>query len=139
MKVAVKYVIPMQELEFRHIRSPGPGGQNVNKVATAVELRFDVNASNGLPLDVKQRMHQHFGNRISKDGVLVISAHRYRSQERNRQDAIERLLNMIASVAAPPTPRRATKPTRASRQRRVESKQHRAQTKQQRQRPGSDD
>lgn len=134
-----RYAIPEHELAFRFVRSPGPGGQNVNKVATAVELRFDVIASTTLPQDVKDRLMKRYANRINKEGVLIIAAHRFRSQDRNRQDAMARLQELIDSIAVLPPTRRATKPTRASRQRRLAGKSHRAQIKQHRQRPDSND
>jgi ribosome-associated protein len=125
------------ELEESFVRSSGPGGQNVNKLSTAVQLRFDVRRSPSLPNDVAIRLMQAAGSRLTQDGVLVIIAQRHRTQERNRADARERLLAMIRDAATPPKPRRATKPTKASKQRRLESKKRRSGIKGLRQsRPG---
>src|SRR6201986_4597355 len=113
------------ELEESFVRSSGPGGQNVNKLSTAVQLRFDVRRSPSLPNDVAVRLMRLAGNRMTKDGVLVIIAQSHRTQERNRADALERLTALIQEAAVRPTPRRATKPTKASKQRRIESKKRR--------------
>ena len=126
------------ELEFSFVRSSGPGGQNVNKVATAVQLRFDVARSPSLPDDVRARLIARAGSKLTRDGVLMITARRFRTQERNRADAIDRLVEMIRSAATPPRRRRKTKPTRASKQVRVEEKRRRSATKRLRGRPGED-
>jgi len=126
------------ELEERYIRSPGPGGQKVNKVATAVQLRFDVARSGSLPHQVKQRLLRLGGRRVSGEGVLYIQAHRFRARERNRRDALERLVELIRKASCQPKPRKKTKPTRASKERRLESKRRRAQTKRTRGSPGWD-
>ena len=118
-----------RELTFRFVRASGPGGQNVNKVSTAVELRFDVAHSPSLPDDVRARLRVLAGRRLNALGVLVIDAQRHRSQERNRADAVERLVELIRKAAIPPVPRRKTKPTRGSRERRLESKRLRARIK----------
>jgi len=126
------------ELEFAFVRSSGPGGQNVNKVATAVQLRFDVARSPSLPFDVRARLMARAGSKVTKDGVLVLSAQRFRTQERNRADAVERLVEMIRAAAVPPKRRRKTKPTRASKRQRVEEKRKRSSTKRLRGRPADD-
>jgi ribosome-associated protein len=118
-----------RELEERFILSSGSGGQNVNKVASAVQLRFDVAGSPSLPDEVKQRLLRLAGKRASKDGVLVLTARGERSQERNREDALARLIALIRSAAETPKPRRATRPTRASVRRRLEAKSLRSRTK----------
>ena len=113
--------IDEDELEERFIRASGPGGQNVNKLASAVQLRFDVRRSPSLPDDVRARLEAMAGRRLTRDGVLVIIAQRHRTQERNRQDARDRLIELIARASIAPTPRRPTRPTKASRERRTAS------------------
>lgn len=129
LTISPTLTIPEEELVERFVRASGPGGQNVNKVSTAVELRFDAAGSPSLPEAVRERLLARRDRRIGADGVIVISAQRYRTQERNRQDARERLAAMIHSVLAPPRPRIATHPTRASKERRLEAKKGRAQIK----------
>ena len=121
--------IDERELEERFIRASGPGGQNVNKVSSAVQLRFDVRGSPSLPDSVRVRLERLAGRRLTREGVLVISAQRHRTQERNRQDALDRLIELIERAAVAPIPRRPTKPTRGSRERRLESKKRRSSIK----------
>jgi ribosome-associated protein len=127
------------ELQESFIRASGPGGQNVNKLSTAVQLRFDVRRSRSLPNDVALRLMRLAGQRLTKDGVLVITAQRHRTQERNRDDARERLVALIREAAVPPVPRRPTRPTAASRRKRIEGKKLRSGVKRLRQgKPGLD-
>jgi ribosome-associated protein len=129
MKVTEEISIDERELEERFVRASGPGGQNVNKVSTAVELRFDVRASPSLPEGVRTRLVRLCGRRLTDDGVLVIRADRFRTQERNRADARERLAELIARAAVAPKRRIPTKPTFASKQRRHEGKAKRSRVK----------
>jgi ribosome-associated protein len=117
------------ELEESFVRSSGPGGQNVNKVSSAVQLRFDVRRSPALPNDVAIRLMKLAGSRLTKDGVIVILAQQYRDQTRNRADARERLFDLIRQAAVKPTVRRATKVSKAQKKKRVEGKKHRGQIK----------
>ena len=117
------------ELEFSFVRSSGPGGQNVNKVSTAVQLRFDAAGSPSLPADVLQRLLKLAGRRATEAGVIIIDARRERTQERNRQDAIGRLVDLIRRATEKPKPRKATRPTLAAKQRRVDDKKRRGRLK----------
>lgn len=130
IRITHRISIDEKELEESFVRSSGPGGQNVNKLATAVQLRFDVRNSPSLPGRVKERMVAIAGGRMTQDGVLIIIAQRHRTQERNRADALERLIDMLRDAAAPPPPvRRPTKPTKGSQTRRLDSKSKHSATK----------
>ena len=132
-------VIPEGELEFRFFRSGGPGGQNVNKVSTAVQMRFDARNSPSLTEPVRARLMKLAGSRLTLDGVILISAVRFRTQERNRADAIARLQAMVDQASVAPTYRVPTRPTRASKERRLDGKAKRSTIKSGRGRPGADD
>jgi ribosome-associated protein len=132
IRVTAHISIDDREIEESFVRASGPGGQNVNKLATAVQLRFGVRHSPSLADDVRARLERLAGTRLTRDGVLVIIAQRHRTQARNRQDALDRLIDLIRRAAVAPRPRRPTRPTRASRERRIEGKKHRAGLKQQR-------
>ena len=126
IRITDHIAIDESELTETFVRASGPGGQNVNKLATAVQLRFDVRHSPSLPSDVRARVAVLAGRRLTQDGVLVIIAQRHRTQERNREDARERLIELIRQAAVPPKRRRPTRPTAASRERRIESKKRRS-------------
>ncbi len=126
LRVTAHIAIDEREIEEHFVRASGPGGQNVNKLSTAVQLRFDVRHSPSLPNDVRARLERLAGSRLTRDGVLVITAQRHRTQARNRQDAIDRLLDLVRRAAVAPVKRRPTRPTKASRERRIEGKKRRA-------------
>ncbi|MEP7289642.1 MAG: alternative ribosome rescue aminoacyl-tRNA hydrolase ArfB [Chloroflexota bacterium] len=119
-----------REIQEEFVRSSGPGGQNVNKVATAVQLRFDVRHSSSLPADVRERLVRLVGSRLTEDGLLIITAQRYRTQVQNRQDALDQLVELLRQATQRPKPHFKTKPTKASKQRRLESKQRHSARKQ---------
>jgi ribosome-associated protein len=129
LEVTPNLVIDESELDERFVRASGPGGQNVNKVATAVELRFDVANSPKLPPDVRERLRALAGSRMTSDGVLLIDARRHRTQAQNREDARMRLTELLRQALVRPKRRRKTRPTKSSVEKRVESKKRRAQTK----------
>ena len=127
--VTPRLSIDENEIQEAFIRASGPGGQNVNKVATAVQLRFDVARSPSLPADVRDRLIRLAGKKMTEGGVLLIEARRFRTQARNRQDALDRLIRLIRKAAEKPRIRRKTRPTLASKRRRMENKRHRGEAK----------
>jgi ribosome-associated protein len=129
IKITPSIQINDEEIELNFIRSPGPGGQNVNKVSSAVQLRFNVQGSPSIPQDVKQRLIKLAGKRLSSEGVLIIEARQYRSQDRNRQAALERLVRLIQQACVPPKPRHKTRPSHAAILRRLETKRKRSEIK----------
>ena len=138
IRITPRISIDEREIRQHFIRASGPGGQNINKVATAVQIHFDVARSPSLPADVRERLVRLAGARVTKQGVLVLDARRFRTQERNRQDAIDRLVALVRAAAVKPKTRRKTKPTLAAKRRRLEAKRRRSTSKQLR-RPVSGD
>ena len=131
--------IDENDLSESFVQASGPGGQNVNKVATAVTLRYDLYNAAGIPWDVKVRAARIAGRKVTREGEIVITAQRFRHQERNRADALDRLIAILREAAVPPKPRVPTKPTKASKVRRVDAKSRRGSVKQQRKAPRVDD
>jgi ribosome-associated protein len=139
IEVAPGIALRESELHWEFVRASGPGGQRVNKSATAVQLRFDVLHSPSLPEDTRQRLLLRERKRINEQGEIVIDARRYRSQDRNRQDALKRLIQAVQRAARKPKPRKPSRPTRAARERRLEEKHRRARLKSQRRPPEAED
>lgn len=133
LEITPAFQLDERELEFEYVRASGPGGQNVNKVATAVQLRFDIRNSSSLASDTKGRLTRLSASRVNSDGILVIEARRFRTQDANRRDAIQRFTALLKKALLPPKPRRKTKPTPASREKRLKEKKARGEVKKTRQ------
>lgn len=129
IKISDQLAVDDAEVRFNYIQSSGPGGQNVNKVASAVQLRFDVRGSPSLPEDIRLRLERLAGKRVSEDGILVIEARRYRTQEHNRQDALDRLAALIRKAAEKPKLRKRTRPTAEAKKKRLDEKRRRGDIK----------
>lgn len=133
IEIAPNIKIDERELHFDYVRADGPGGQNVNKVATAVQLRFDILNSPALASDLKGRLIRLSGSRVTTDDILLIEAKRFRTQEQNREDALQRFIELVRKAATPPKPRKKTKPTAASKTKRLQSKKTKGEIKRMRQ------
>jgi ribosome-associated protein len=138
LQINARLSIPDEEFQWSYVRASGPGGQNVNKVASKAVLRWDVAGSPSLPDDVKARLHTHHRRRFTAGGELILTSQRFRDQERNRQDCLEKLRELVLQALTPPKPRRPTKPTRASRARRLHEKRRRSAAKADRRRPAEE-
>ena len=134
LEITPTFSIDERELQFDFVRSSGPGGQNVNKVATAVQLRFDVSKSS-LPQDARRRLLQIAGQRVTTEGKLLIEAKRFRTQEQNREDAIQRLVDVLRKALIPPKPRKKTRPTAAAKEKRITAKKLKGEIKRMRKKP----
>ena len=137
--ITADITIEEREIRFDFVRASGPGGQNVNKVATAVQLRFDVTGNRSLPEEVKARLKRLAGKRISAEGILIIQASRFKSQDKNRQDSVDRLVTLIRKAAEKPKKRVKTRPSKRSKARRLEGKRHRSRLKRNRRSVGDTD
>jgi len=129
IQISPSISIPESELTVEFVRSSGPGGQNVNKVETTVQLRFDIKGSPSLPEEVKKRLTSLAGHRVTSDGILMVTARRFRHQARNREDAMERFIHLVQRATLPPKERRKTRPTKASKERRLQEKRRSARIK----------
>jgi ribosome-associated protein len=129
IQITPGFALDETELQFEYLRAAGPGGQNVNKLSTAVQLRWDLGANQALPIQAKERLRKLAGRRMTAEDVLVIEARRYRTQEQNRQDALQRLVTLVRQALEPPKARKPTRPSAAARQKRLEDKKWRSEIK----------
>jgi ribosome-associated protein len=139
IEISSAVALSEDEIQIDFIRASGPGGQNVNKVSSAAQLRFDILSSPSLEPEVKERLRRIAGSRVTDDGILIIEARRYRTQEQNRFDAIQRLVALVQKALEKPKPRHKTRPTLASRQKRLQAKRQRGETKRLRGRPSAEE